>query len=284
MRRVSVTLLLILWSAGMDPSSAQSEGKQLVRAVGQSVTFEAAVLQRGFLKHESVGIAAVIDGKGTTDFVQRFKGRVSWDSQTGLFKITDLNTQDSGNYNIQNNDGQETVKEIFFLKVYSKVSKPQVSTVSQVSESCSLLCSVSNGREVTLSWQRDGTILDHTSNPDLNTPLTLPLETEGLSHSYSCVASNPVSNETVSIQNCKETVSTEPTVPIVLGVLSVIVVVVSAALCYWKHLRDKNKEGPHSDVVYADVQLSSSQPQTPGSAPSPKSDADEPCVYAIINT
>ncbi|XP_069046915.1 SLAM family member 5-like isoform X2 [Lepisosteus oculatus] len=205
MRSVHVGLLYVAWISGMDPSSAQSEGKQLVRAVGQSVTFEVVVLQRGFFNHGSDGMAAVIDGKGSTDFVERFKGRVSWDSQTGLFKITDLNTQDSGNYNIQNNDGQKTITVNFHLEVYNRVSKPQVSTVSQVSESCSLLCSVSNGREVTLSWQRDRTILDHTSNPDLNTPLTLPLETEGLSHSYSCVASNPVSNETVSLQNCKET-------------------------------------------------------------------------------
>ncbi|MBN3311764.1 SLAF5 protein, partial [Atractosteus spatula] len=189
----------------MDLSSAQSEGKQLVRAAGQSVTFEAAVLQRGFLSHGSDGIAVVIDGKGTTEFVKRFKGRVSWDSQTGLFKITDLNTQDSGNYKVQSNDGQKTVTVNFLLKVYNRVSRPQVSTVSQGSESCSLLCSVSNGREVTLSWQREGEILSHTSNPDLNTPLTLPLETDGLSHSYSCVASNPASNESVSVQNCKET-------------------------------------------------------------------------------
>ncbi|MBN3325955.1 SLAF8 protein, partial [Atractosteus spatula] len=189
----------------MGLSSAQSEGKQLVRAAGQSVTFEAAVLQKGFLSHGSDSIIVVIDGKGTTEFVKRFKGRVSWDSQTGLFKITELNTQDSGNYKILNNDGQETVTVNFLLKVYNRVSKPQVSTVSQVSESCLLMCSVSNGREVTLSWQREGETLFYISSSDLNTPLTLPLETEGLSHSYSCVASNPASTETVSVRNCKET-------------------------------------------------------------------------------
>ncbi|XP_069047430.1 CD48 antigen-like [Lepisosteus oculatus] len=166
--------------------------------VGESVVFKAPVLQQGFLRYGTYDdIARVFQGSIKMYNVKTFKGRVIWDNQTGLFQLTNLTLNDQGNYTVENIDGMKTVT-VFHLTVYTRVPKPEV-RVSQslptVEIHCSLLCSVSNGREVTLSWQREGGTLSHTSNPDLNTTLTLPLETEGLSHSYSCVASNPVSTE-----------------------------------------------------------------------------------------
>ncbi|KAJ8346327.1 hypothetical protein AAFF_G00213390 [Aldrovandia affinis] len=65
---------------------------------------------------------------------------------------------------------------------------------------CSVLCSVQNGREVTLSWEREGKTLNQTSSPDLSTLLSLPLEIEYNSAPYSCVVNNPGSNQTVTIK------------------------------------------------------------------------------------
>uniref|UniRef100_W5MNN9 Ig-like domain-containing protein n=1 Tax=Lepisosteus oculatus TaxID=7918 RepID=W5MNN9_LEPOC len=167
--------------------------------VGESVTFPSVQVSQiiDLKQGDSASlrtVAEVINGT-ITNTQPDFKDRVTWDNQSGFFQIRDLRTSDSGVYTVQSLGTQKT-STTFNLTVFNRVSRPQVSRVSQVSDSCSLLCSVSNGREVTLSWQREGETLTNTSNPDLNTPLTLPLETEGLSHSYSCVASNPVSTET----------------------------------------------------------------------------------------
>ncbi|XP_069047452.1 neural cell adhesion molecule 1-like isoform X2 [Lepisosteus oculatus] len=213
MRLHALLLLGVCWLNGSQlatSQSSQSENRQLTRAVGQSVTFQSPVTQQGYLKYgeSKTTLASVSSGGAFTVLVSGYAKRVTWDNVTGFFTITALISQDTGVYTVERKGEQPTVE--FRLTVYDRVSRPQVSRVSQVSESCSLLCSVSNGREVTLSWQREGETLTNTSNPDLNTPLTLPLETEGLSHSYSCVASNPVSTETLPVrpeEHCFDRVS-----------------------------------------------------------------------------
>ncbi|XP_066574682.1 titin isoform X2 [Amia ocellicauda] len=192
------------------PSLVQSE-RQLKATVGETVSFPAQVTTQGFLKYRGTEtMAAVINGQLMP--VERFKGKVTWNSSTGHFHITQLNTQDSGEYGVQNTEGNVSDTTVFQLTVYNRVSKPQVFRRTQVSLLCSFLCSVSNGREVTLSWYREGEEkpLNHSSSPDLNTALILPLETEGLSHSYSCVATNPVSTERVTVnteEHCFNNVS-----------------------------------------------------------------------------
>ncbi|MBN3310571.1 SLAF5 protein, partial [Amia calva] len=200
---IRVFLLCLACFCAPGPAAAQSAQRQLKGTVGESVTFPARVAERGFLSYGNSGnIASVAPGKGVSVFGAQFRGRVHWDSRTGHFQITDLSTQDSGEYGVQDIGGDGPVTTIFQLTVYNHVSKPQVSSDTQVSAgSCPFLCSVANGREVTLSWYREGEEkpLNHSSSPDLNTNLTLPLEREGLSHSYSCVATNPVSTERVTV-------------------------------------------------------------------------------------
>ncbi|XP_069047769.1 hepatic and glial cell adhesion molecule-like [Lepisosteus oculatus] len=193
-----VLSFLVLLGTQLSPT-LQREVKGIV---GESVTFPSVQVSQfiDLIQGDSATIrtvAEVINGT-ITNTQPDFKDRVTWDNQSGFFKIWDLRTNDSGVYTVQSLGTQKN--STFNLTVFNRVSRPQVSRVSQVSDRCSLLCSVSNGREVTLSWQREGETLTNTSNPDLNTPLTLPLETEGLSHSYSCVASNPVSTETLTVR------------------------------------------------------------------------------------
>ncbi|KAG5849594.1 hypothetical protein ANANG_G00112600, partial [Anguilla anguilla] len=77
---------------------------------------------------------------------------------------------------------------------YESVSKPHITSVAIGGRSCSLQCSVQNGREVTLSWRTEGQTLSQTSSLSLST-LSLSLEIEVSNFTYTCVATNPGSEE-----------------------------------------------------------------------------------------
>ncbi|CAB1328213.1 unnamed protein product [Coregonus sp. 'balchen'] len=63
-----------------------------------------------------------------------------------------------------------------------------------------MVCSVENGRDVTLSWYRGGKLLNQSSSPDLKITLSLPLKVDEQNRdSYRCEAANPVSKETTVV-------------------------------------------------------------------------------------
>ncbi|KAI1887854.1 hypothetical protein AGOR_G00194790 [Albula goreensis] len=166
---------------------------------GRDSQLPTTVKTRGYIYQNDTQIARVI-AKYLDITSSIFRGRVQWDSSTGFFSITGLKMEDSGQYKVQNWDEQTAVQSLFQLTVYNPVSTPQVSSRNKMKPTCSVLCSVENGREVTLSWQREGETLYYTSSPDLNTPLSLPLEIEENSAPYSCVAVNPAINKTVTVR------------------------------------------------------------------------------------
>ncbi|KAI1887857.1 hypothetical protein AGOR_G00194820 [Albula goreensis] len=188
--------------------SLPSKEKVLKCIVGDRVSFPSAVRSNVFLNKDNRRVAKVV---GEIDVLSsRLRGRLQWDRSTGLFSITDLNRDDSGLFKADYWDGRSS-DFIYQLTVYDPVSTPQVSSRNKMKPTCSVLCSVENGREVTLSWQREGETLNSTSSPDLNSPLSLPLEIEENSAPYSCVATNPVSNMTVTVnpeEFCLDPVST----------------------------------------------------------------------------
>ncbi|XP_029114870.1 SLAM family member 5-like isoform X2 [Scleropages formosus] len=187
-------VLLVFGLTEFGPSTAQSGRQQVHGIMGESFTFPAPVLTRGFLLHGELGaVAVIIEGIDYILLTDTFKDRLQWDKQTGLFTITELKLQDDGEYKVDNSDGQR-IQITFQLTVYKRVSKPTVDT-----QNCSVLCSVENDRDVTLSWTREKEILNKTSSPHLKTTLSLRLDIERHPETYYCEAKNPVSSERLRV-------------------------------------------------------------------------------------
>ncbi|XP_035274920.1 SLAM family member 5-like isoform X2 [Anguilla anguilla] len=193
-----IRFLFACYVLGYRLSLAQTpeQTKQMNGIVGGSVTFPAPVLKTGTLSNKDQGAAAmVMKGSSDTELIKQFTGRLQWDNQTGLFTITHLRTEDSGTYIVNCKEEQSKLTFTFQLEVYKNVSSPTVTWIQSERKNCSVLCFVENGREVTLSWLRDGENLFHTSSPDTNTSLSLLLELEREGHTYYCETKNPVSSQ-----------------------------------------------------------------------------------------
>ncbi|XP_064782137.1 hepatic and glial cell adhesion molecule-like [Oncorhynchus masou masou] len=198
-KKLKVTLLhlFVLCSA---QHSAQPETQQVNGLVGMVFYFPERVLNSGNLLNQDLGtIAQVHPGKqSNTNLEKRYKNRLHWNNVTGVFTLSDLQIDDSGVYTVENTDGDEgKTTHIFQLTVYYVLSKPQVTVHDNIS--CSVVCSVENGREVTLSWYKGGEIINQTSSPDHIT-LSIPLKVDEQNRdSYRCEAANPVSKETAVV-------------------------------------------------------------------------------------
>ncbi|XP_030643692.1 natural killer cell receptor 2B4-like [Chanos chanos] len=150
----------------------------------------------------------VLRGEIKTDYSDRFRDRLQLDRQTGSITIRNISITDSGIYRLRING--EISEKRFRVTVYvlsaavpaPLIGKKQSHSAGSGSSGpkCSVVCSVENGRDVTLSWYKGKEILNQTSSPDLNINLSLSLEIEDQdNNTYNCVADNPVSNQTTQL-------------------------------------------------------------------------------------
>ncbi|KAM9528550.1 SLAM family member 9-like isoform 3-T3 [Salvelinus alpinus] len=196
------------------------------------------------IPNTSIVESQVIRGENITEFKGRFPDRLQLDRQTGSLTIRNLTLNNSGVYQIDIFNTHKTSQR-FSLTVYALVPLPQVRKIpegdfldsSSEKGSCSVVCSVENRRDMTLSWYRGEKRLNQTSSHDLSTNLSLPLEIKLQDKDiYSCVAANPVSNQTTKLNIetlCLQYVESGPilitVIPIILGLLLLI-----GLYCIWK--------------------------------------------------
>ncbi|KAJ8371546.1 hypothetical protein AAFF_G00307470 [Aldrovandia affinis] len=310
--------LILLFLLSDLPSAVETEVKTMIVREGETVTLNSHLTELktdsqilwSFDAGSSYIIGQLFSGQIKTEFAERFRDRLELDRQIGSLTISNLNTKDSGVYQIQTIISGKISLLKFKLTVYPPVSKPLIRNITQSlsanqsqsagSKTCSVLCSVKNGREVTLSWQRGGETLNHTISPDLNTPLSLPLDILVYTASYSCVAKNPVSTQTVLLNTeefCPQYPGPEQKRHNILTavLISVVLFAIVIGLFFVRQLNSRESEleddgqeaAMGDDVIYAEVRTGTLSKETKilgGTLSGLDSEAEESIVYAHVRT
>ncbi|XDV22627.1 hypothetical protein PO909_027484 [Leuciscus waleckii] len=134
---------------------------------------------------------------------QIFIDRLQINNQTGSLTISNIRTTDSGLYHYQ----VHRFREYFNVTVYARLPIPVITRYSTCSSSssgssssvsrCSLLCSVLNVSDVTLSWYKENSLLSSISVSDVISSVSLHLEVEYQdNNTYSCVVNNSFIDQT----------------------------------------------------------------------------------------
>ncbi|XP_035645025.1 SLAM family member 5-like isoform X12 [Oncorhynchus keta] len=268
-RLVFVLLYFVINVLCASQQTVQSEIQQVKGIVGPSFSFQERVIKSGNLLYGDLGsIANVYPGKeGNITLEKRFENRLHLNNVTRYFTLSDLQIDDAGVYTVENTD-EEKKTTTFELTVYNVVSKPQVTECD--SSSCSVVCSVDNEKEVTLTLYRGEEILNQTSSPDLTTDLSLRLEVEvkNYNSTYSCVSSNPVSNETVLVPKCcsedghpNDADSDGMTLGMVIAVICILVASGLVGLAIYLRKRGNEHSQDSSERVQVDIEYATIIPK-----------------------
>ncbi|XP_050958742.1 SLAM family member 9 isoform X1 [Labeo rohita] len=195
------------------------------------------------------------------DSTVAFRDRVQMDSQTGSLTIRNIRTEHSGLYKLQIYRNRIISHKSFTVAVYAPLPIPVItrntsncspSKRSSVSK-CSLLCSVVNVSDVSLSWYKGNSLLSSISVSDLSISLSLPLEVEYQdNNTYSCVINNPISNQTKHLnisKHCHTCTELKQTSHLVGISVIAIVLVLAAAVGFMIYRRNGKQATPQGLTI-----------------------------------
>ncbi|XP_072526823.1 CD48 antigen-like [Salminus brasiliensis] len=211
----------------------------------------------------NIVICQVFRGETKTEYNRdRFRDRLQLDRSSGSLTIRNISREDSGVYTLQIIRGSFSVWS-FRIKVYAPVSTLVIRNQTS-NESCSPVCSVENGEDVTLSWYEEKERISSISRSDSSEHLHLSLNrTFPNIYTYTCESANPVSHETAQLniaELCNINTDTrgdgfvKSLAPLLIsfGLFGAALLFIS--VCFWKKRRKPVSEDGESN--YIDVKIS----------------------------
>ncbi|XP_073699646.1 uncharacterized protein [Garra rufa] len=179
----------------------------------------------------------------------RFRDRLKLNNQTGSLTITNTRTEHTGVYQLQMLGAKLSTKT-FNVSVYAHLPVPIINRdCSSSSSSCSLVCSVLNVSDATLSWYKGNSLLSSISVSDLSISLSLPLEVEYQdNNTYSCVINNPISNQTQHLdisKLCKPCAGSKIMLISFAAAGTLLIVAAVGIFCFCRKCRKTDREVPH---------------------------------------
>ncbi|XP_073717520.1 uncharacterized protein [Misgurnus anguillicaudatus] len=266
MTHKSVLLGLCLWLACGVFVVDGDEVKSVSVMEGDSVTLHTDITQIREMQilwtfEQTTRLAEIItrDQMNFT-FVKKdgiFTDHLQMNSQTGSLTITNIRTEHTGLYKLTISRDNIAYKS-FTVTVYAPLPIPVVTrNSSQCSSSserssiskCLLLCSVLNVKDVSLSWYKGNSLLSSINVSDLNIRLSLSLEVEYQdTNTYSCVVSNPITNQTQHLNikdsclSCSATIQNPQWGKIVVSLVLVLLIIAALGVMYLFYFRYKRSE------------------------------------------
>nr|XP_055072801.1 uncharacterized protein LOC129452797 [Misgurnus anguillicaudatus] len=193
---------------------------------------------------------------------ERFRDRLQVNNQTGDLTITNITTQHTGLYNITIRGKQKTSYR-FNVTVYAHLPVPVITTQnSSQCSNCSLLCSVLNVRDVSLSWYKGNSLLSIISVSDLNIRLSLSLEVEYQdTNTYRCVLNNTITNQTQHLnithlcQTCPGLTFIHIVVICCVAVGCLMIVTLVLIVCIYRKHRNTQQQvqSGEEEITYAET-------------------------------
>ncbi|XP_066517994.1 CD48 antigen-like isoform X2 [Hoplias malabaricus] len=244
----------------------------------------------------------VFRGETVIDYnTERFRDRLQLNRNSGSLTIRNISREDSGLYKLQIITGRISDWS-FRVNVYAPVLKPVIRNGTEncsvsLRDWCSPLCTVENENDVNLSWFKDNERISNINSTVSSDRLSLPLNITIPNCSvYTCVAANPVSNQTTQLRftqlcyNKAERSATERHVIIPLAVLICLGVIVVGSLILFKLCckeRPKQQEvAENGETDYSEVKITSPNskeaPEGKVSRETKNQDQSETVVYSHI--
>ncbi|XP_066517984.1 CD48 antigen-like isoform X2 [Hoplias malabaricus] len=216
----------------------------------------------------------VFRGETVIDYnTERFRDRLKLNRNSGSLTIRNISREDSGLYKLLVILTSGPSDWSFRVNVYAPVLKPVIRNGTEncsvsLRDWCSPLCTVENEQDVNLSWFKDNERISNISSTVSSDCLSLPLNiTISNCSTYTCVAANPVSNQTTQLKltqlcyNKTERSAHDRHIIIPLAVLIGLCVIAAGSLILFKLCcKEKTEEqllAENGEADYPEVKITS---------------------------